>query len=74
MTLLIDNASLRNLQHQITYKSVPNIYFPVHPSKTANDDSDDDFEFEDNDDAEPPACPTYRFDRFTEEQARRVFI
>ena len=73
MAFLIGNASLRNLQHQITYKCAPNIYFPVYPFKTANDDSDDEFEFEDNDDAEPP-YPTYPFDRFTEEQARRVFI
>ena len=70
MAFLVGSASLRNLQPQITYKSVPNIYFPVYPLKTVNDDSDDEFEFEDNDDAEP----TYRFDRFTEEQARRVFI
>ncbi|CAA7268420.1 unnamed protein product [Cyclocybe aegerita] len=51
------------------YKTVPGIYFHVYPFKTADDESDDEFEFEDNGEAEPP-YPTYRFDRFLAEQGR----
>jgi len=57
------------------YKSVPDIYFHFHsyPFKTASDESDDEFEFEDNDEIEPP-YPTYYFDRFMAEQGRKQMI
>ena len=55
------------------YKSIPNIYFHDYPFKIASDDSDDSFDFEDNDEIEPP-YPTYRFDRFMAEQGRKQMI
>jgi len=48
------------------YKTVPNIAFFVCPFKTADDDSED--EFEDNDDNNEPPFPTYPFDRFMAKQ------
>jgi hypothetical protein len=48
------------------FKTVPNIAFFVCPFKTADDDSED--EFEDNDHDKEPPCPTYRFDRFMAKQ------
>jgi len=51
------------------YKTVSGIYFHVYPFKTASDESDDEFEFEDDDEIEPP-YPTYRFDRFLAKQGK----
>jgi hypothetical protein len=45
------------------YKQLANIAFFIHPFKTADDESDDEFEDDIND--EPP-YPSYRFDRMTE--------
>jgi hypothetical protein len=55
------------------YKLFPAIYFYVYPFKTTSDESDDEFEFEDNDEIEPP-YPTYRFDRFMAEQGKKQMI
>jgi hypothetical protein len=52
------------------YQNFPNINFFVHPFKTAHDDDDSDDEYTDNDEAELP-YPSYRFDRYLEEQGRR---
>ena len=50
------------------YKHLPNITFFVYPFKTADDESDD--EFEDDVNVEPP-YPSYRFDRFMEQQLEK---
>jgi len=55
------------------YKELPGIYFSVYPFKTSDDDSDEEFEFEDYDGVEPP-YPTYRFDRFLAEQGRKQML
>jgi len=55
------------------YKSVHDIYFHVYPFKTENDELSDEFEFDGNDEIEPP-YPTYHFDRFMAEQGRRQMI
>ena len=47
------------------YKQLPNIAFFVHAFKTADDESEDLDDFEDDINDEPP-YPSYRFDRLTE--------
>jgi hypothetical protein len=51
------------------YKNFPNIDF-FYPFKTADDDSDD--EYQDND--EEPPYPTYRLDRFLAERWNRKML
>jgi hypothetical protein len=48
------------------YLNLPNIAFFVYPFKTADDDSEG--EFEHNDDDDEPPWPTYHIDRFMAEQ------
>ncbi len=55
------------------YKELSGIYFTVHPFKTSDDDTDDEFEFENYDGIEPP-YPTYHFDRFLAEQGRKQIL
>lgn len=47
------------------YRGVPNIQYHVNPFQTASDSSDDERVMDD--DADPP-WPSYRFDRYLEQQ------
>ena len=49
------------------YKHLPNITFSVYPFKTADDESEEDFENDIYDSDEPP-YPSYHLDRFMRQQ------
>ena len=50
------------------YKHLPNITFFVYPFRTADDESEGDFEDDTNNDSDEPPYPSYRFDRFMRQQ------
>jgi len=53
------------------YKNLPGISSPVHPFKTADNESDE--IYTDNDETELP-YPSYRLDRFLGEQGKRQTV
>lgn len=55
------------------YRNYPDIRYPVHPFKTADDFDDewDDEYFDDHPEVEPP-YPSYRFDRFLAKQGENL--
>lgn len=54
------------------YKHLPNITFFVYPFRTADDESEGDFEDDTNNDSDEPPYPSYRFDRFMRQQCGKI--